>query len=114
MEVLNATITEAVITNGNHGVLMAHLGLDFGDSCQGFGGMSLYAPYGFSEGDHKGYAGFFIWRCLEIVGVHEWGRLVGKNVRAKRDGGLVVAIGNIIHDEWFFPKEELQGFKGGK
>lgn len=106
----NAVIEKATITNDDHGMLSAWLSLDYGGSGQGFGGYSLYLPANFTH--HKiddGYAGHFIWRCMEIAGVAEWGQLAGKTIRVRLDRpfGLIEGIGHIVKDDWFIPKVDF-------
>jgi hypothetical protein len=110
MEEKNALITSVSITNDDHGLLSAWLFLDYGGSGQGFGGYTLYLPKVFTHADNqKNYAGLFIWRCMEIGGVTEWSKLVGKTIRVRKPNMLdqIEAIGHIIKDDWFYPKEEF-------
>ncbi len=112
----NAVITGAAITNDDHGILSAWIYLDYGGSSQGFGGYILYLPKDFTHAtNQKNYCGHFIWRVMEIAGVTEWGRLPGKCVRVRgggRYGGAEIeAIGHIIKDDWFFPKDEFERMK---
>jgi len=108
----NAVITNVSITNDDHGLLSAWLTLDYGGSGQGFGGYSLYLPKTFTHHkDSKGnYAGLFIWRCMEIGEVSEWSQLVGKSIRVRKEREFeqIKAIGHIIKDDWFYPKEEFE------
>jgi hypothetical protein len=104
METKNAIIKSVTLSNADHGCLSSFIQLDFGDSSQGFGGYNLY-----SKGIRNGnYAGLFINSVLEVVGVNEWSKLVGKPVRVKADYGKVYAIGHIIEDKWFDPEQEVK------
>ena len=88
--------------------LSAWIGLDYGGSGQAFGGYLLYAPKGWkAHTDKKNYAGHFIWRVLEVAGVDEWAKLVGRTVRVKCEHSKVHAIGHIIKDDWFDPSKEF-------
>jgi len=100
----NAIIESVSLTADDHGVLTSYLTLDYGGSGQGFGGYCLYNP----NFPTKGLAGKFIWRCMEIAGVTEWQKLIGKTIRVKAEHTGVTAIGHITRDIWFTPKEELR------
>lgn len=75
------------------------------------GGYLLYAPKGWAAHDSLNYCGHFIWRLLEIAGVSDLNKIVGKTVRVELTeagfGGTIKAIGHIINDDWFNPKEEF-------
>lgn len=116
MQIVNAVIESATITKADHGLLSAWLTLNYGGSGQGFGGYSLYLPKSFSHHSlNVNYAGHFIFRVLEIAGVDEWKDLVGKTIRVRRPagfGGIIEAIGHIVKDDWFCPKEDFAPFAG--
>ena len=104
----NAIITDAEITNDDHGLLTAWLTLDYGGTSQGFGGYSLYLPKGFTHHNRQaGYAGHFIWRVMEIAGVSRWSELSGKTIRVRSDHSGVEAIGHIVKDDWFCPRTDF-------
>ena len=109
IEVKNAVITKASITNSDHGVLSAWLDLDYGGSGQGFGGYSLYLPKHFTHHRVAGpnYAGHFIWRVMEIAGVERWDQLAGKTIRVRAEHSGIEAIGHIIKDDWFCPRTDF-------
>lgn len=113
IETMNAVITYAKITNDDHGLLTAYIGLSYGDGgAQAFGGYSLYLPKSFTHSKREaGYAGHFIWRVLEVAGVSEWSELVGKTVRARAEHSKVHAIGHIIKNDWFCPAEEFRALE---
>ncbi len=95
--------------------LTIFLGLDYGDStCQGFGGWLLYAPKGWAAHEcPANLCGHWIYRMFEVAGVSDWGDLVGRAIRVRREGsdtilgGRVIAIGHITKDDWFDPKAEF-------
>lgn len=115
LEIKNAIIESAVITNADHGALSAWVHLDYGGCGQGFGGFSLYLPDSFkhsSTKDSGNYAGHFIWRVMEIAGVSEWSQLKGKTVRAKVEHSKVHEIGHIVKDDWFNPSVDFKKMEG--
>lgn len=107
LEIRNAIITGATLSNADHGVLSSFLSLDYGGTAQGFGGFALYWPPRKDKAFVPNYAGHFIWRCLEIADVSDWKHLAGRTIRAKASHSGVEAIGHIIKDDWFNPKEEF-------
>lgn len=109
IQIKNAVIESAKITNDDHGLLSAWLSLDYGGSGQGFGGYALYLPSSFTHHnpcDHN-YAGHFIWRVMEIAGVSDWANLPGKTVRVRCEHSKVHAIGHIVNEDWFCPTEDF-------
>ena len=107
-EIRNAIIKSARITSDDHGLLSAWIDLDYGGSGQGFGGYCLYLPKNFEHHQLLSHAGHFIWRVMEVAGVDEWSRLVGKTVRVKSEHSKVHAIGHIVKDDWFNPSEDFK------
>jgi hypothetical protein len=105
METRNAVITGAWIEIDEFDTLSAGISLDYGDSCQIFGSNGLYTPKRGVRG--KNYSGHFMYRILEVTGVHRWDELKGKTVRAVCDDAHVEAIGHIIKDAWFNMDKEF-------
>lgn len=106
-ETRNAVITGVALSTADHGCLSGWVYLDYGSTGQGFGGHMLYSPSPKRSKDPN-FAGHFIWRVLEVVGVTEWGELKGKTVRVKASHSQVQAIGHIVKDIWFIPGEEFR------
>lgn len=112
VEIVNARIDSTMLGVEDHGIMTAMIGLDYGGSHQSFGGYGMDEPIK-ENGEFKGRRGTaygceFIRRVLEVVGVERWEDLKGRHVRVKRPkglGGTIIAIGNIIKDQWFDPKE---------
>ena len=108
VEIKNAVITRATISNDDHGCLSGWLHLDYGGSGQGFGGWALYLPASFKHHELKSIAGHFIYRVMEIAGVSKWDELIGKTVRVDSDHSKVKRIGHIINDDWFDPSSDFE------
>jgi len=110
MKEQNAVITSARLTKSEKGILSMWLMLDYGGSAQGFGGYVLYIPQDYKFHNIHGFAGHWIWRCLEIAGVEDFSELTGRTVRVRLDKsyGKIIAIGHIIKDDWFDPSKELE------
>ena len=114
LEVKNAIIESVSIDIERGGMLIAWLHLDYGGSCQGFGGQVLYLDRTFSHHNEGGpYCGHFIFRAMKIAGVESWNKLPGKTIRVKvkDDWGKIVAIGHIVKDDWFCPEDDFEQIK---
>jgi hypothetical protein len=107
-EIENAIIGKATICIQDHGFLDSWLMLDFGGSGQGFGGYALYLPKSFTHHTVESHAGHWIYRILQIAGVQDWSELKGKAIRARRENGLLVAVGHITKDDWFCPRDDFR------
>lgn len=111
IEIKNAVIEYAKFDTERG--LSAWIGLDYGGSCQGFGGYLLYVPksWGSYSPAQANYAGHFIHRVLEIAGVDDWANLKGRTVRVKCEHSKVHAIGHIIKDDWFDPSKDFEDLR---
>lgn len=113
MQIVNAKIDSTMLGMEDHGIMSCMIGLDYGGSHQGFGGYVFDEPLKNSQGDNQSRRGTaygceFVRRVLEVVGVETWEKLKGQHVRVKREdgwGGSIIAIGNILKDDWFDPKD---------
>ncbi len=106
-DIKNAIIVGASITSGDHGCLSAWITLDYGGSCQGFGGYALYLPHGWRHHSIQSVAGHFLWRVMEVAGVTAWDEVVGRTVRVRSTHNGVTAIGHIVKDDWFEPSKDF-------
>ncbi len=105
----NAVIRSTMLGVEDHGIFTFNLDLDYGGSCQGFGGWTLDAP--------KKVAGEFVGRfgtaegmqliaaVLKAVGVESWEKLPGTHVRADASLDGVRGIGHILKDTWIYPEK---------
>lgn len=107
IETKNAIIESVSLGTHERGFLDASITLNYGGSCQGFGGYCLYLPKSFKHHKLESPAGHFICRVLEVAGVDSWDKIVGKSVRVKAEHCKVHAIGHIIKDDWFNPSEDF-------
>lgn len=106
-KIKNAVITGARIDMGDRGLLTAWLDLDYGGSGQSFGGYALYLPKSFTHHELQSVAGHFLFRVMEVAGVEEWSKLKGKTIRARASHREVEAIGHIVKDDWFCPRDDF-------
>ena len=110
MEVRNAVIESVTLTVEDHGCLQGWLQLDLANSLfQGFGGYSLGStedPLGFNGNIGSDW----IIQILEVAGVTKWSDLPGKTIRVRGDRTHIDAIGHIIKDIWFCPRERWSRF----
>lgn len=108
LEIHNAKITGTMLGVEDHGIMSSFVYLEWSGGGVGFGGYALDqydkilekrvgAPFGLD----------YIKEIMEVVGVSRWEDLKGKYVRVKSEGwgGTAVAIGNLLEDKWFEPKE---------
>lgn len=105
----NAIIKSVNLGIEDHGILTCFLHLEFDSAGQGFGGYSL-DTYDEKLKKRVGHAfgTQFILRVLETVGVDNWEDLEGKTIRFDTKDGLIIGIGHIIKNKWFYPKDELK------
>jgi hypothetical protein len=106
-EIVNAVIDSVFLGIEDHGALTASVFLKYGDgSIQGFGNYCLGDDLG-----EPSWAGYFIYRVLEVCGVRDWSKLQGRAVRvARQEGwnGKIFGIGHIVNDDWFYPEEDFE------
>lgn len=110
IEEKNAKITGTMLGIEDHGILSAMLYLDYGGAGQGFGGYAMDTwDEGFRRRVGAAFGAEFILRVLHTVGVERWEHLKGQHVRVRADHSKVYAIGHIIEDRWFNPREITDG-----
>ena len=108
-EIRNAIICHASISYDDRGCLDCMITLDYGHSQQGFAyGQGIYLPKSFDHHEIKSRAGHYIFRCMEVAGVTDWSKMIGRPIRAKCSDGLIRAIGHIVKDDWFCPREDFK------
>jgi hypothetical protein len=106
-EIKNAIIEAARIDTADRDLLDAWLTLDYGGSGQGFGGYTLYLPKSYKNHGGPNYAGHFLYRVMQVAGVTDWSKVVGRSIRVRATRTGVEAIGHIIKDDWFCPREDF-------
>lgn len=103
----NAIITRASLEIDDSNMLNSWIVMDYDGAGQSFGGYVLFNPE--TVLSSRNYAGVFIYRCMDVVGVNEWGKLNGKAVRVLiGEDRRIKAIGHIIKNKWFFVEEEFK------
>jgi hypothetical protein len=108
MEIKNAIIDSATLSTEDHGCLSSFIGVDYGDSGhQGFGGWALYLPKSFTHHELKSIAGHWIFRVMQIAAVGDWSKLEGKSIRVAIENDLIIGIGHITKEDWFYPNRDF-------
>lgn len=110
METKNAIIKSATIEIEGHGLLTAMIKLDVGDGVRGFGGHTFYSSSWKRPGPNA--LALFVWRVFDIAGVDAWHKLAGRTIRVRGTDAGIDAIGHIVKDDWFNPREEFERLKG--
>ena len=112
MKEKNAVIESTMLGIEDHGIMTCFLYLDYGGTCQGFGGYSLDV---FDKNKDKrigtAWGTEFVRRVLETIEVDSWEKLKGKHCRVVSDYGKVYRVGHIIKDKWFDPEKDLEHLK---
>ena len=108
VEEKNAVIKCARICIERGFILSAWLDLDYGGSCQGFGGYALFLDETATNHKKETTGAFFIHRVMKIADVEDWSKLSGKTIRVRASHAGVHAIGHIIKNDWFTPSEDLK------
>lgn len=106
-EIKNAIIDSVTLEKGDRGFLQCWLHVNYGSSGQGFGGYVLYLPKHYNHHKLKSVAGHFLFRCMEIAGVDDWSKMVGRSIRVSSDHSGIEAIGHIVKDDWFAPSVDF-------
>ncbi len=118
-EIKNAVIESTFLGKEGHGILSSMLTLDYGGSCQGFGGYGFDKPIkddqdNFLRREGTAYGCEFINRILETLDVESWEKLKGTHLRVVTKGDFfnskIQGIGHIIKDKWFYPEKDLSYF----
>lgn len=105
--ICNAIIRAATLRQERGFVLDSWVHVDFDHGSQGFGGFALYIGKTGSNHTVESPAGHWLWRVMEIAGVEDWSKVVGKAIRCRIEGERIVAIGHIVKDDWFEPAAEF-------
>lgn len=101
-EIFNAQIINTFLGIEDHGIMTFSINVKYNSFTQGFGGYSLdtYVKASDSrEGLKFGISA--IRKILEVMHVNCWEDLPKKYCRVKYEKGVLIAIGNIVDNEWF-------------
>ena len=104
----NAVIERTTLGIQDHGIFTFMLMMDCGSFHQGAGGYALDHNPAHISGSKRvatEYGMAMIMAILRIVGVDTWEELPGKAIRLKIESGTIVAIGNLLNDEWLHFKD---------
>lgn len=108
-QIKNAVIESTSIDTGRGGMVTIWLHLKYNSGSQGFGGHALYLAKDYTNHSIDcGFAGHFIYRCMEIAGVEKWEQMKGKTIRVKATDSGVEEIGHIIKEDWFNPLKDFK------
>ena len=94
MKIENATILDYKLMI-HRGCLVFDLVCQMAIGVQSFGGINLYNKYS------KDVAGEYIRKVLDVVGVENACDLISKNIRVFIVDGEIIAIANILKEDWF-------------
>ena len=111
IEIKNAVIEGARLSYVDRGFLDCWLTVNYGGSGQGFGGYTLYLPKSWKHHSLESPAGHFIFRCMEVAGVEDWDKMVGRTIRVRCHHTGIEAIGHIVKDDWFCPSDDFAALK---
>ena len=100
----NAKIHSTQLGYEDHGILTAMLTLEGDGWGQGFGGWTLRPQDGNAMAE-------WVAQTLKVVGVDRWEKLTGQHIRVERERGLIIGIGHIMDNKWFYPKRDIAVFR---
>ena len=100
MEECNAKVDSTWLGYEDHNIPSFSIGLSMGAGHQGYGGYDLRC-YNWAK---------WMSAILDIFEVRKWENLVGQPCKVRRDGGMIVAIGNLMEDEWL-TKKDISSFE---
>lgn len=107
---INAIITAASLSIGDFNSLTMDITVERPDgSFQGFGGYCLAKPD--SDKVTPDYTGTYILNMLKVTDCKDLESMVGKAIRIDLENGIIVGVGHIIKNRWFYPKREFDRLK---
>lgn len=106
VEVVNCKIA-ATQLGFDGGVMLGTLQLQAKGFGVAFSGHVIHVPAQTQEQEdwQTSFGMDYITRVLQTVGVRLWEELPGQAIRLMREGNQVVAIGHLIEEVWFYPRE---------
>lgn len=114
----NALIKSTFLGREDHGIFTFWIHMDYGGTCQGFGGYGLDDVQNDENGKFVCRTGTvvgmqLIIEILKTLEVKSWEDLPTKHCRVRGNRGRITGIGHILKDKWFmideFFKEYLEG-----
>lgn len=102
-EILNAIVCRAEVIPYGDGVAI-ELAVKRGQTVFGMGVFLVAVDSGKFD-----LCGRFMSKVMRVSGASEWSNVVGKPVRVWVEYGSARAIGHLINDEWFSPKDFFEG-----
>ena len=114
----NAIIKDTFLGFDDHGILTFYITLDYGGSCQSFGGRGLCMP----KFDHENryicrvgsaFGTELILQTLKVLEVDNWEKLKGLSCRADVVNGSISSIGHYLKDNWVNP-DSIAAYMDGR
>ena len=94
VEVLNAIIRSIFIGIEGHGIPTSWIELKMSIGCQAFGC--------YETTSHP----LFIHKVLNILEIEDISNIIGKSCRVRREDDTIIAIGHIVEEKWYCPRED--------
>ena len=108
-KILNAVVERAKLYFEEHGCLCLDLTVKHAGGYQAFGGVNLGSRFQKAYKPDGGDCAFwYIKRVFDICGVDNLNEIPGKTIRVRLEDERIEAIGHIIKEDWFSPKNDFK------